>query len=338
MKWWEGPDHVMESGVHLHAISRLYPLYAGGRRSILEGVAFGLACLKLMRPSFKPDLIEVDHMPYFPLFTMKLVSLVKRRTMIATWHEVWGLEYWQQYLGTVGGFLAALLERFTVLMPDKIVASSNTTARRLETMMHAKKPIVVVANGIDAELIARVTPSAFASDIIYAGRLLEHKNVDMIIRALALLQHDYPDLRCVIIGDGPERANIERLAKRLNVSQHVQFLGFLADHSEVISHLKASRVFAFPSTREGFGITVLEANASGLPVVTPDYPDNAARDLIKSGRNGLLCAPNPADLAEKLSMILAGKPRFTRKSVTTEAGNYHWTAIAEQADKVWQTT
>ena len=338
MKWWDGPSHIVDQGVQLHAISKHYPLYAGQRRSIRQGIMFALACLKLAGPSFHPDVIEVDHMPYFPLFTMKLVALVKRRPLLATWHEVWGGTYWRQYLGPIGGTIAATLERLTILMPNKIIASSQPTAERLQAMFHVKKPIVVISNGVDAEQIASVAPGVVQSDIIYAGRLLGHKNVDMIVRAVATLAVSHPTIRCVIIGDGPERERIQQLAHELRVSQHIQFLGFLGDHSDVIGYLKASKVFAFPSTREGFGITVLEANAAGVPVITPDYPDNAARTLIHEGQNGLLCAPEPADLAEKIALILDGEVHFTKKIIKAQVASYHWGAIAEQASKLWQVS
>src|SRR5664279_4133987 len=91
MKWWSTPEKTrIEEGVTLQAISPLYPLYNGERRSIKEGILFGLACFGLLWKKF--DVLDVDHMPYFPLFSLKVVSLLRRKPMLATWHEVWGRE------------------------------------------------------------------------------------------------------------------------------------------------------------------------------------------------------------------------------------------------------
>src|SRR5260221_7593843 len=68
MHWWRSPEKVRtEQGVRLHAISRRHDLYHGTRRSISEGILFGLACLKLLTVAF--DVLDVDHMPFFPVYS-----------------------------------------------------------------------------------------------------------------------------------------------------------------------------------------------------------------------------------------------------------------------------
>ena len=85
MKWWkEKETHRIENGVHLHAISRYYPLYSGKRRSIKEAVMFAFACFKLIREDF--DVIDVDHMPYFVLFSTKVVCIIKITKLISSWN------------------------------------------------------------------------------------------------------------------------------------------------------------------------------------------------------------------------------------------------------------
>lgn len=101
MKWWKGPERErLENGVWLHAISGYHPLYTDSRKSIQQGLLFGLACLRLIGGDF--DVLDVDHIPYFPLIATKIVSVLKRRPLTATWHEVWGRDYWIAYLGWKG--------------------------------------------------------------------------------------------------------------------------------------------------------------------------------------------------------------------------------------------
>ena len=75
-------------------------------------------------------MIDVDSIPYFPIFAGRIVCGLRRKRMVATWHEVWGKEYWQSYLG---GFalISAVTERLAAHMPAKIVAYSQQTTNRL---------------------------------------------------------------------------------------------------------------------------------------------------------------------------------------------------------------
>ena len=157
---------------------------------------------------------------------------------------------------------------------------------------------------IDFEKNDTADSAGAESDIIFAGRLVKNKNVDLLIKSIALIKEAMPSIKCLIIGDGPERNNLEALVADLHLEQNVSFLGSL-DHSQaVFSYLKASRVFVLPSTREGFGIVLLEANACGLPVVTVKHSQNAACDLIIDGKNGFLSEFNKEDMASKIMMAL----------------------------------
>jgi glycosyltransferase involved in cell wall biosynthesis len=306
MKWWHGPElERVENGVHLHAISRQWPLYNGEKRSVLQGVLFSVACFRLLSEQF--DVIDVDHMPGFPLFSIRLVAWLKRKPMIGTWHEVWGRDYWRQYMGWPGE-LAAVLEWLSAWMPDRIVAVSPQTAERLHSVLHTRRSVSVATNGIDLHKIQQAGKAqADTFDIVTVGRLIKHKNVDMLVRAVALLKLERPNLRVMVIGDGPERTALEQLAVKLGVSENVKFTGYVANDQEKFSLMKASRLCALPSTREGFGIAALEAMACGLPVVTVDHADNAARDLITPD-NGRLCKPTAVSLAAAIASLLDAKP------------------------------
>lgn len=330
MRWWaDGAPTTEVDGVTVHALCALHPLYRNDRRSTRQALLFGLATLRMVREHF--DVMDVDHMPFFPLFSARLVCSLRRRPLLGTWHEVWGPTYWRTYLGRAG-VLGALSERLAFGMPDRIISNSPHTTARL-VGQHARRPITTIALGIDADHIASVAPAGAASDVIFAGRLLPNKNVHLLLDAVTLLVPRRPGLRCVIVGEGPERAGLEERAHRLGIAGNVTFLDFLPDHDEVIALMKRSRVFVLPSVREGFGLVALEANACGLPVVTVDHPDNASRDLVESGRNGFVVAVDAAAIAAAVETCLEGADAG-RTMAAAGPGDHEWSSVVSRLEEV----
>jgi len=332
MKYWDGEEVIINDGVYLHGVCRPQQLYVEGRRSIKEAIYF--AC-KVLRPLLKEDfdIVDCSNFPYFPCFSGKLHSMRKRSTLIITWHEVWD-NYWYEYLGRKGIF-GKWVERLVVRLSTNMIAISDSTKKGLLSI-GAKGNIRVVPNGVDLEEIDAVAPAGDESDVIFAGRLIKEKNIDVLIRSIALTRETIPDIRCLIIGDGPERPSLEELTQDLGLEENIHFLGFLARSEDVFSYVKSSKVFVLPSTREGFGIVVLEANACGLPVVTVRHPQNAASDLIIDGKNGFLCELNEEDIAQKITMALEARQDIFQGCVDY-ARDYDWNKIAEMVEAAYRS-
>jgi glycosyltransferase involved in cell wall biosynthesis len=333
MKWWDSNEQDrVESGVHLHAICRLYPLYNDDRRSIKEGIFFGLACLKLVTKSF--DVADVDHMPFFQLYSMWLVCKLKNKPLVASWSEVWGRAYWLQYMG-MSGNIAALIERCSVALPSKIVSISPHTTNQLKDKLHCKKPITLIPCGVDLKKINAVKPAAHTSDIIFAGRLLEHKRVDLLVRTVAKSKKLGRPLSCIIIGEGPEKSRLKKLANKLKVEELIEFHDFYENHNDVYALIKASKVFAFPSEREGFGIVVIEANACGKPVVTNSAYANAAKDLITFGYNGYTAEGTVNSFTKSIHAALDECAELEQKC-TDFAKGFDWKLFPKKLRETYQ--
>lgn len=325
MKWWDGPRTIRLDGVWFHAICKLYPLYKGDRRSIRQAVLFGLATLRLVAERF--DVLDVDHMPFFPLFSARIVCALRGRPLFGTWHEVWGREYWREYMGGSGVF-GYVTEWLAFRMPHMIISNSeHTTARLLLQARHIR--VETVSLGVDVERIRGVMPADMQSDVMFAGRLLRNKNVDLLLDAVALIARDR-DIRCLIVGEGPERVRLGAQARRLGVTSNVRFVDFVPDHSKLFGLMKSSRVLVLPSEREGFGMVVLEANACGIPVVTLDHDKNAARDLIISGQNGYLCDRSDSSLASAILLALDAPVGGCDQGIIQD-----WSAITRQVEQVY---
>ncbi len=332
MQWWQGEKNLLIDGIHYHAICRLHPLYAGNRRSIKQGLLFALACLKLFNEPF--DVVDVDHIPFFPLFSMKIVCLLKRKKLYATWHEVWGREYWLEYLGGLKGYFGYAVEKLAMKMPSVFISVSDHTTRRLRAA-GVRREVQTVLNGVDFEPIHDAPVYPEANDVIYAGRLIDHKNVDMLIRAIARVRENHPGVRCVIIGDGPEKPTLESMISSLGLEKNVKLQDFLTNHQDLYSWIKASRMLVLPSIREGFGLIVAEANACDTPVITTGHKNNAARELIIEGKNGYLSDPNDRNLADKINRLLDEEDKLTpRQTFLQEFGDMNWSQAAAGFNEV----
>ncbi len=322
MKWWNGPRTIAQDGVYLHAISPLYPLYAHNRRSIRQALLFGLATFKLIGARF--DILDVDHMPFYPLFSARIVTWLRRKPLIATWHEVWGRRYWLDYLQGPIGLVGHLTERLAFLLPDKIISNSLHTTARLQAA-GVTKPITTIPLGVNLQDMIDVQAHPQPTDIVFVGRLLDHKNLDTLIRAIAQIKTVRPTIQARIIGDGPERSNLQQLVTNLELTNNIQLIGFVEQKTDLYRHIKAAQVFVLPSLREGFSLVVIEAHAAGVPVVAIRHPDNAATDLIHHGINGYIADNNPTDLAAKILAAIDNRPTLD-PSFNIE--QYNWQTVA----------
>lgn len=333
MKWWNEPvDTVVIEGVKYKSISPYYALYNGEIRSMKQGIFFAIHCLKMIREKF--DVLDVDHMTHLNIYTMKVVSLLKRKKMIVTWHEVWGRQYWQEYLGYILGYIAYCIELMSARLPDQIISVSEKTTNDLKNILGVNKEINTIPNGLDISFINSSKESANKSDIIFAGRLLSNKNVDILVSSVAVLRSRGIKVKVNIVGDGPEKAKLEQQVKSLGLDDSVKFLGFVKENSELYGLIKSSKVFVLPSSREGFGIAVIEANACGVPVITINDEHNAAKDLIINNENGLVCSLNDHDLADAISSII--QERHGDVDYATYSKSYDWDSLFEKFRLVYK--
>jgi glycosyltransferase involved in cell wall biosynthesis len=331
MKLWEGPSTVVREGVTFCAISPAVGLYNGTRRSIVPAILFALCSFRMIGKKF--DIADVDHIPHLVLFPMKLVCLLKGKPMFATWHEVWGGAYWREYLGGLG-WLAAFIERWSIRLPDAIISVSGHTSLLLRPLAGPRKKIYTIPNGLDFSHISSLPAASKGADVVFAGRLLSHKNVDLLLRAVALLARSRPDVSAAIIGEGPEKERLLALSKKLGIERNVSFIGFFPTHDDLYRFMHASRVLSLPSSREGFGIVALEANACGLPVVTVALEHNATQDLIDEGKNGTVVEFSAGALAAGIEKFLSAP--VPREACASYAKKYDWAPLARDIARIYE--
>jgi glycosyltransferase involved in cell wall biosynthesis len=322
--WWpeSGKKDMEMDGIKLHGVCKPMELYGDDKRSIKEAIYFALMILFKLRAG-RYDIIDCQGFPFFSCFTVGFNSFFGRSTLVLTLHEVWN-DYWYEYLGKAG-FFGKLTEKLMVRLTDKIITVSDKTKDDLRKIKSSEKA-VVIPNGIDLAEINQIKPSPAKSDIIFVGRLIKEKKADLLIKSLVRIKDNFPDVKCTIIGEGPEKENLEKLSDQSGLKDDVSFTGFLEDYQDVIAHMKSSKVLVLPSVREGFGMVVLEANACGLPVVVVDHPMNAAKDLIIPGENGFIAEVSENSLAGKIVEAIESREKMIESSKYF-AKDYDWNNI-----------
>jgi len=331
MKFWDGEDILIRDGIILHGVCPAQKLYTGSRRSLWQPLYFSL-CLILPLLKEKIDIIDCQQFPYFSCFSAKFVSLLKKVPLVITWHEVWGT-YWYEYLGW-RGFGGKCTERLVARLTSNTIAVSKTTANNLE-ILGISSNIDIIPNGVELQRIRSIRPSDSVSDVIFVGRLIREKHADFLIQAFSNLLTDKPALKLTIIGEGPEHDSIVKQINEYFINNQVHLIGFQENYDEIIAHMKSSKIFVLPSTREGFGISALEALACGLPVVTIDHSANAIRDLI-NGNNGFLCSLSAEDLADTIRLALQSYKEM-RESCILSATAFDWEHITVDIEEFYHT-
>ena len=343
IKWWAGEDTIEYEGMTLHGVCKAMELYINGKRSISEALIFSVKLFSHLKRE-KMDLIDVSVFPYFPCFTTTIISILKKTPSVFTWHEVWG-DYWYEYFGKIG-FFGKVIEKSVSKISVKNIAVSDWTKKRLETLQVPEEKISVIPNGIDLEMINGIESEGGITyagldrkiyDVIFVGRLIKEKNVDALVKAVVLLKVDFPDIRCCIVGEGPEKADLMELVKELKVCGNFEFVGF-QEYSALIGKVKASKVLVLPSSREGFGMIVIEAFACGVPVVTVEERYNAAQELVDDGIDGFVVKLDADEIKVGIKKIIQEDIDYkkTVERAFCEAKKYDWNEIVTKILTTYQ--
>jgi glycosyltransferase involved in cell wall biosynthesis len=186
------------------------------------------------------------------------------------------------------------------------IAATVWTAERMIPRLYRQTPFITISESSRTELIARgISPerirvshcgirrpeieipdlAARAHRVAYVGRLEPYKRIEILLRAMARLAERFPDSELVVIGRGSDRARLERIGAETGILDRTRFVGFVDDEQRD-RLLAGARVCVCPSAKEGWGLTVIESNAVGTPVVATDAP--GLRDSVRDGETGYL--------------------------------------------------
>jgi len=325
-------------GVHVLSLGELDVLTnAAGRRSTRQAIRFAFTVLRVDVSGY--DVVETANMPYIHIFPLALKCALVGKPLMVTWYEYWG-DYWKGYVGRLKAPIYKAIEWLTGQLGTVVTATSRLTQERLESR-RSRSGVELVACGIHVDQVQAAAGvdaprHGEGPPLVYAGRLLREKRIDLLLRAVALLKDGHPGVLLTVFGDGPFRETLVRLAAELGIADRVDFRGHVETYDEVWSNLGRARVAVQPSEREGFGLFPLEAMAAGLPVVYCESSESAVPELVRDGVEGICTAPDPAALASVLDRLLTDDVEWSRlrANALARSAGYDWDEIARQIEAV----
>jgi glycosyltransferase involved in cell wall biosynthesis len=184
-----------------------------------------------------------------------------------------------------------------------VICISEKVRQQVAYLAEVHAPVVY--NGVDPSLFHPPTDENLYPIILSVGNLIPIKGHALLLRAFARVANSFPTCSLEIIGDGPERGELERFVKHLGIDGRVRFLG-RQRREEVAAAMQRCALFALPSSYEGLGCVYLEAMACGKPVIGCN--GQGIDEIIQHGRNGVLVSPdNEPELSDALTMLLSSE-------------------------------
>jgi len=289
--------------------------------------------MKLAKNNY--DLI-VDDISKIPMDIPRYIN----KPIVGILHHIHGSTLYKE----IPAFMAYYIERSEKKIPKyysktPIFAVSPSTQNELVQLGQPKDKTDLLYNAINQELYERTKVEKSANPlIVYVGRIKKYKQIELVINAIPQLKKKYPNIELQISGIGDYLEELKAYAVSKNVSDCVKFLGFLSEE-EKAELLGRAWIFVTMAMKEGWGITVIEANAMNTPVIGSNVP--GLRDSIKNGETGYLVeAGNEDDLVSKISELIDDKAKLNKFSSNAKnwSLNFSWQTSAEhliQKVKEW---
>jgi glycosyltransferase involved in cell wall biosynthesis len=227
--------------------------------------------------------------------------------VVSTFHSMMAASLRGFEVVDVGSLASRFMLPFSVRVESKLLRRSNAVttvskrARRtlMEDYGHAGQAIAVLGNGVDGERFAPARLRSCRKNALYVGRLAYGKGLHDLVRAVKLVLRQEPDWSFTLVGRGPLFSRLDRLRSDLGIpASRFRFRGYVP-HARMGEEYRRADLLVLPSRHEGIPTALLEAMASGLPVVTTDV--GGVGEIVEEGQQGLLCPPgNPDILAGRL--------------------------------------
>lgn len=347
---WRDTKHIWSGGaeVYIHELAKRWvkegnrvTLFCGNdgkssRHEIIDGVnvirrggfytvyiwAFLYYVLRL-RKRYDVIIDSENGIPFFtPLYTTKPKFLLIHHVH----QDVFQINL-KPPLAWIGAFLEKKLMPFVYKNAEVVTVSPSSKADIIGNKLTRKDPFVIY-NGVDQKYKPGIKSKSPL--VLYIGRIRTHKSLHIFVYAAKKVLEILPDIQFIIAGEGQQSGLIKKLINDLGLDKKVLFLGKVSEEKKLNLYQKAW-VFVNPSLMEGWGITTIEANACGVPVIASNVP--GLRDAVHNPHSGLLVPyGNVDEFAQSIEYLVRNTK--IRKGMSEEAvewsKNYTWDKSAKE--------
>lgn len=301
-QWERGERLELDPRIRIVTAGPRMDLYSGPRRRVLPPLVFGAGVLwHLLRHGRRYEVVHTASFPYFSLLAAGVARLPARFALVVDWHEVWSRSYWLEYLGGLGGRIGYAVQLLCARIPQRAFCFSRLHAERLrDEGLHGEVTVLEgeYAGSLDAPRAIPAEPL-----VVFAGRMIPEKRAPLGVAGVAAAARRIPGLRGIFYGDGPEREAVLAAIAEQDARETIAAPGFV-DAEKLEASLRGALCMLLPSSREGYGMVVVEASAAGTPAVVVAAPDNAAVELVAEGVNGTIAqSADPDAIAEAIVRI-----------------------------------
>lgn len=308
---WTGPTPVVEK-VTIEAIAAQADLYDEvGARRLGPALGFALALFwHLVRHRRQYDAVLVSALPATNVPAVRAALAGSGSVVCSDWLEVWPRQQWREYAGPVVGVVAWLVQCLAARLSPLATCHSALTARRLKESGARSEPLRSPGLIFETDRGAPHLAEPTAARVVFVGRHIEDKRVEVLPAAIAHARRSLPGLTAQIYGDGPLRPALLEDIARLGLVGVVAAPGFVSQ-AELDEAVRTASVLVNPSAREGYGLVVVEAAAVGTPVVLVAGEDNAAVELVEPDVNGVIASSAaPEELGDAIVEVVRAGARL----------------------------
>ncbi len=291
--WDKNKEKIFKDGIEYVSLGNIPTLYnSSGKRSKIEPLIFAFCIILNLKKFSDSDFIWAGQWPLLHLLPLIILKPFFSYKLVVDYWEVWDLSYWKTYspfLGYFGWFcqylILFLISRFSIIVTD-----SNVEKNKIKKLIKSSR-VEVISNGITmTKRDVNKNQASRTYDLVYFGRLKDHKNVELLIDSINYIKHRYSmSIKVVIIGDGPMKKTLQDKCMMLNL-KNVIFTGFIDNQEKVYKYIKNSKLSVIPIISGGGAgnLTLLELMSCGTPCIIFDVDNGIDKKIIIDGVNGFL--------------------------------------------------
>lgn len=278
----------------------------------------------------KYDFIHI-HDPYVPFVVWEIIKKTESKK-IATFHSAWEKN---SIISFINPFIILFKDTFSTNFSGTIFVS-KIVKKRWQELTGKKIKQAIIHNAVEKMFFPIKKKTTSDIKLLFLGRLVEKKGPKYLVKAFYKVIKKFPKTRLTFVGKGPMKKSLEKYVKEKNLGNNVTFVGEITGYKRIGYYQKAD-VFCAPYYDEAFGITVLEAMATGTPIV--GFNNSAFKEILKGYPcPELLVKPKDVDkLTQAIEKLIKDKNKRQEISswLIKESKKYNWEKVAKKTEEFY---